>query len=65
MNYFLKNHSRLFTTALAVCLTATMFAGCQNLSQLDMSTWDVSAVEDMTGMFNDCVALSELPEWYE
>ncbi len=29
MNYFLKNHSRLFTTALAVCLTATMFAGCQ------------------------------------
>ena len=49
----------------AVTDMSFMFAGCQNLSKLDMSTWDVSAVEDMTGMFNDCVALSELPEWYE
>ena len=29
MNYFLKNHSRVLTSALAICLTATMFAGCQ------------------------------------
>ena len=35
MNYFLKNHSRLLTTALAVCLTATMFAGCQKAKPED------------------------------
>ena len=29
MNYFLKNHSRFLTSALAVCLAATMFTGCQ------------------------------------
>ena len=41
-----------------------MFAGCEKLTKLDLSSWDVSNVTDMTGMFSDCVALEELPEWY-
>lgn len=49
----------------AVTDMSFMFAGCENLSQLDTSTWDVSAVEDMTSMFDNCVALSQLPDWYE
>lgn len=42
-----------------------MFAGCERLSELDTSAWDVSGVKDMTGMFDGCAALSQLPEWYE
>ena len=42
-----------------------MFAGCENLTQLDLSTWDVSNVTDMTDMFKDCISLEALPQWYE
>lgn len=49
----------------AVTDMSFMFAGCENLSELDMSTWDVSAVEDMTAMFDNCVALPQLPDWYK
>lgn len=41
-----------------------MFAGCERLTAVDVSTWDVSGVQDMTGMFDGCYALGELPEWY-
>lgn len=54
---------RLFTH----CVTdmSHMFSGCEKLSVLDWSSWDVSAVEDMAGMFDHCYALAELPEWYQ
>lgn len=42
-----------------------MFAGCQELKELDLSSWDVSNVIDMTDMFKDCYSLEELPQWYE
>ena len=42
-----------------------MFAGCEKLKTLDLSTWDVSKVTDMTEMFKDCISLEALPEWYE
>lgn len=48
----------------AVTDMSYMFAGCEKLSDLDCSSWDVSSVEDMTEMFKDCFALSQLPEWY-
>lgn len=41
-----------------------LFAGCQRLSEADVSGWDVSEVEDMTGMFDGCTALADLPQWY-
>lgn len=42
-----------------------MFAGCKQLSQLDADGWDVSGVEDMTGIFDLCYALDQKPAWYE
>lgn len=42
-----------------------MFAGCEELTKLDLSTWDISKVTDMTEMFKDCYTLEALPEWYE
>lgn len=42
-----------------------MFAGCEALTKLDTSTWDVSKVEAMTAMFENCIGLTQLPEWYE
>ena len=42
-----------------------MFAGCRQLSQLDADGWDVSGVEDMTGIFDLCDALQQKPVWYE
>lgn len=41
-----------------------MFAGCERLTELDIDDWDVTGVEDMTGMFDGCVALDPKPEWY-
>mgnify|MGYP003295699110 CR=1 FL=1 len=41
-----------------------MFAGCEDLKALDTSTWDVSQVKDMTAMFENCFAMSQLPTWY-
>ena len=42
-----------------------MFAGCQELSNLDIDDWDVSNVKDMTDMFKDCRSLTKLPKWYK
>lgn len=42
-----------------------MFAGCEKLEDLDVSSWDVSKVRDMTNMFKDCDSLDALPDWYE
>ena len=42
-----------------------MFADCRKLESLDLSSWDVSKVTDMTGMFQNCDSLETLPEWYE
>ena len=41
-----------------------LFAGCKSLSEVQIDGWDVSNVTDMTGMFDDCTALVELPDWY-
>lgn len=49
----------------AVTDMSHMFSGCERLTTVDFSSWDVSQVEDMTGMFDDCVALTQLPDWYE
>ena len=42
-----------------------LFAGCERLSEVNISDWDVSKVEDMTGIFDDCTALAVLPAWYD
>ncbi len=42
-----------------------MFAGCEKLTTLDLRSWDVSLVTDMTDMFKDCYNLEQLPNWYE
>lgn len=42
-----------------------MFAGCEELSNLDIDDWDVSNVKDMTDMFKDCRSLTKLPKWYK
>lgn len=41
-----------------------LFAGCERLSEVNISGWDVAKVEDMTGIFDDCTALAVLPAWY-
>jgi surface protein len=58
----IDNMDKLHTHA--VTDMSHMFAGCERLATVDFSSWDVSKVEDMTGMFDDCVALTQLPEWY-
>lgn len=42
-----------------------MFRCCLRLTSLDIDDWDVSKVEKMTGIFDDCIALERLPIWYE
>lgn len=42
-----------------------MFAGCEKLTQLDLSSWDVSKVTDMTATFKNCYSLEQLPDWYQ
>lgn len=42
-----------------------MFAGCEKLTEIDWDGWDVSALEDTTGIFDGCYALESLPDWYE
>lgn len=37
-----------------------MLNGCQNLTDIDMSNWDISKVTDMTGLFRDCSGLTSL-----
>lgn len=41
-----------------------LFAGCEKLNEVNIDGWDVSAVEDFTGTFDGCTALSDLPQWY-
>lgn len=42
-----------------------MFAACAKLTQWNEKTWKVSSTADMTGMFDGCYALEELPAWYK
>lgn len=42
-----------------------LFADCGRLAEVNIDSWDVSNVEDMTGIFQGCTALSELPDWYQ
>lgn len=37
-----------------------MFAGCETLTQLDLSNFDISKVTDMRDMFYNCKALSTI-----
>ena len=41
-----------------------MFMGCKKFNS-DLSKWDVSGVEDMEDMFNDCKSLKQIPSWYK
>lgn len=43
---------------------SNMFTGCTKLTQLDCSSWDVSALENTTDMFEGCKNLETLPQWY-
>ena len=48
-------------TAPVKLLTAEwMFVSCENMASADLSNFDMSSVEDMTGMFNGCKSLSTL-----
>ena len=38
----------------------TLFLNCENLTSLDLSTWDTSKVKSFAGMFKGCTALSSL-----
>lgn len=42
-----------------------LFAGCGRLTEVNIDAWDVSGVNDFTGIFEGCAALSQLPSWYE
>ena len=37
-----------------------MFQGCSSLTNLDLSNWDTSKVNDMSRMFFGCKSLSEI-----
>lgn len=37
-----------------------MFRGCEDLTELDLSSFDTSNVQDMSAMFSTCTALTEL-----
>ena len=41
-----------------------MFKGCKNFN-CDLSKWDISNVNDMKDMFNDCKSLKQIPLWYK
>ena len=41
-----------------------LFAGCERLGTVNIEGWDVSGVEDFTGIFDGCDALVKLPAWY-
>ena len=41
-----------------------LFAGCSLLNGINIDGWDVSAVTDFTGIFQDCTAYKDRPSWY-
>lgn len=41
-----------------------LFSGCERLSEISAEGWDVSNVQDMTAVFEDCKALEVKPKWY-
>lgn len=41
-----------------------MFSGCMKLSQINADGWNVGNVNNMLGIFDDCLALSQKPIWY-
>lgn len=42
-----------------------LFAGCGRLAEINIDAWDVSGVQDFTGIFEGCIALNTYPSWYE
>lgn len=42
-----------------------LFAGCERLAEVNVDGWNVSKVEDMTGVFEGCAALRKYPVWYD
>jgi hypothetical protein len=42
-----------------------LFAGCCRLHEINIDDWDVSAVVDFTGMFQDCETFLNYPIWYD
>ena len=41
-----------------------LFAGCERLSEIRADGWDVSNVQDMTAIFENCMAMEQKPQWY-
>lgn len=41
-----------------------LFVGCEHLSEVNVFGWDVSAVENLTWIFEGCTASVELPKCY-
>ncbi|EHD5043318.1 BspA family leucine-rich repeat surface protein [Listeria monocytogenes] len=49
-----------YPTAPSLLATTHMFSLCRNLSELDLSGLDTSAVTNIYGMFQNCISLEEL-----
>ncbi|EAC2363700.1 BspA family leucine-rich repeat surface protein [Listeria monocytogenes] len=49
-----------YPTAPSLLATTYMFSLCRNLSELDLSGLDTSAVTNIYGMFQNCISLEEL-----
>lgn len=65
--YLFKNYTNVTTIDFNNCFytdavesTIEMFANCQNLKTLDLSTWDTSNVKLFNKMFMGCVSLSKV-----
>ena len=56
---FFKDVGGTFDTS-AVTNMSGLFEGCENLSELDLSSLDTHAVTDMSGMFKGCKSLQTL-----
>lgn len=41
-----------------------MFTACEKLTKIKETTWNLSSVTDMTGIFDGCIGLTEYPDWY-
>ena len=44
----------------SVTTTVNCFNGCESLESLDLSTWELRYVNNVTDMFKDCISLKEL-----
>ena len=41
-----------------------MFYECESLEKIDLSSFDISNVEDIAAMFYNCNLLKNIPDWY-